>query len=151
MKKVIAVIVLVLVCGVSMAQNRVLWKDHNVILEQKIDDATGDSVYSLYAKESKYQEMYYLLTVSSGSLDQVYQDVQLMNEMCNDKKGRVEKIDGRELASRDVKSVFVIVKGDLGFALLQQQEMKKVTKVLEKKAAEIGIELASVGSDNIAK
>lgn len=126
----------------ASAQRETLWKSTNVELEEYTKES-GEVVYHVYSKEMKYEEMFYLLTVSSGDLVEVYEDMQYFDKICMMPKGASETRKGMDIASRDGRSIFIVVDGEVGFTAVFHHDLKKIMKKLEGRAEERGVSLTS--------
>ncbi|MCV9387212.1 hypothetical protein [Reichenbachiella ulvae] len=141
MRKVALVLaILTVTVMTASAQRETLWKSTNVELEEYTKES-GEVVYHVYSKEMKYEEMFYLLTVSSGEIAEVYEDMQYFDKICELPKGTSETRKGMDIASRDGRSIFVVVEGEVGFTAIFHHDLKRVMKKLENRAEERGVSL----------
>lgn len=145
MRKIVLLAILTVTVLTANAQRETLWSGTNVELEE-ITRESGEVIYNIYSKEMKYEEMFYLLTVSTGDIQEVYSDVKHFDEFCNLPKGSSESFKGKDIASRDSKSVFIVVEGEVGFTAMFHHDLKKLIKILEKRAEENGITLKTEGA-----
>ncbi|MBU2914011.1 hypothetical protein [Reichenbachiella agariperforans] len=140
--KRLALLVLIMVASVAVkAQTETLWKSENLAIEETTQE-NGERVYNLFSKELKYDEIYYLLTVSSGTMQEVYDDVVYYEKLCRRVKGEKETHKSNDIATRNENSIFVVVDGDLGFTIMEGYDLHKVAKKMKKRAEEIGEGLA---------
>ncbi|PIB35921.1 hypothetical protein BFP72_11215 [Reichenbachiella sp. 5M10] len=140
MKYILFVFVLFVGMDAVTAQTEELWGSENLKIEETTQES-GDKVYNLYSKEMKYNDMYYLLTVSSGTMQEVYSDVVYYDDLCKKMKGTREQHKGNDIATRDDRSIFVVVDGDVGFTAMFRHDLLRVKKKLEKRAEELGVTL----------
>ncbi|UXP30676.1 hypothetical protein N6H18_09950 [Reichenbachiella agarivorans] len=140
MKKITLILMLTLAAVSAMAQTEALWKSNDLVIEETTDES-GNRTYSLFAKEMKYTEMYYLLTVSSGGIQEVYNDVLYFEKYCSLSKGTNKNLRNMDIASRDEQSIFIVVTGEVGFTILHKHDLKRVQKALEKRAELLAITL----------